>query len=197
VTCIRPFSALPVVLAAASAALLVALTGCSPDEPGTAAVIDGHKISVEELQDITRELQVMSGGQGGYVPESTVLALTIADPIVDRVVSEVGIETTDKQITTMLNQNADEERTYSQQTRNAIKAVVSLQKLAQPDAVGLTQEQASQTVQKIIDELKKTDVKINPRYGTFDPAQVTINPLESNWLEKVATPSPSSAEEQS
>jgi len=194
VTRIRPFSALP--LAAGIAAALVVLGGCSPDEPGTAAVVDGREISVEDLQDVTAELQVMAGAGGGYVPESTVLALTIAEPAVDRSVSEIGVETTEDQVTTMLSQSSEDgPRTYSPQARNVIKAVVSLQKLMQPDAVGITQEQASQAAQKIVDELKKADVKINPRYGTFDPSQVVINPLELNWMEKTPTPSVSPTEE--
>ena len=48
-------------------------------------------------------------------------------------------------------------------------------------------DQASKT--RIVAELGKAKITVNPRYGTFDVTQIALTPIEPNWI-KASAPSP-------
>jgi len=48
-------------------------------------------------------------------------------------------------------------------------------------------DQASKNL--IVGELGKAKITVNPRYGTFDPKQITMTPASPNWI-KTSAPSP-------
>ena len=45
-------------------------------------------------------------------------------------------------------------------------------------------DQASKT--RIVDELGKVKITVNPRYGAFDVTTITLTPIEPNWIKASA-----------
>lgn len=141
------------------AALLLAgaaaLGGCATS-PSNAAVVDGSTISRQTLSASITGAQQVSQLTGDQV-----LSVLIQAQIAERVAADEGLTITD----------ADREEQLNPQV------------LAVADARDFALELADVQIvagevgeQQFTEALRGADVEVNPRYGSWDPEQVAVNP---------------------
>lgn len=209
-------------LLVSSAALLVAaplLTGCGSDEhAGTAAVVDGQRITVSQLQGRVQEIrdalrdavpdntqyeQVVA--KTGNLTRSTLQTMVI-DQVVHRAAVDAGAAASRKEIQQMrtgLEQQAGGakalERGWLQQYGVAperleenLRTELEAQKLAGKLGVDMN-TQAGQNAfwKKISTTAEHMNIDMNPRYGTWDAKKNSRVDAKTPWLRDVTAPAPS------
>jgi hypothetical protein len=163
------------VLAVGAALLLAGCGELTPAGPDRAAVVDGQVISETSLQSGMAEVNAMNPQllQAELTPSGTLTAL-IQAPVVLGYLEGKGVIVSDS----VAMQDAQRRgiANPSDSTLEIIKlasAVSSAQsegKLADADAVALTQE------------LQALDIDVNPRYGTFDPTTASVSLTSPEWV---------------
>ncbi|MER7758563.1 SurA N-terminal domain-containing protein [Streptomyces sp. NPDC097619] len=198
-----------------SAALLAAaplLTACSGEaRPGTAAVVGGERITISALQAQTRDVrdaqnrsphgaQLISDTAG---LEKYKLNSMIQSLVLDRTAENAGITLTPRDL-----QEARKERIAQSgglaefeslalqkgglapsQIDRALRDQLILAKLNQKYGEGKIAAPASAAA-------KQLGVKINPRYGAWDPTQLTVGPFTTPWIRQVTRPEQAAPEVQ-
>jgi hypothetical protein len=145
----------------------LALSACSTQEAGAAAVVDGTSIRDKDVQTVSLELGPLAQGEQ-KLTSSTVLLNLILSPYVLAEAGRAGKSVNDAQARKAL----------------AELAKSSGAKLASPSGPTLEfmrMQLAIQTLtdagkQSILTKLGKAKITVNPRYGSFDPKQVAITP---------------------
>ena len=201
----------------AAAALLLAspaLTACGsgPAQPGAAAVVGNQRITVSALQHKVNELRAAQAaapqGQqpvaaGGNLSTQT-LSMLVQDTVIERAATDAGVTVSDgevqQQYAAALQQFGGSQEaldaTLLQQydivpagaddffRTNALLGKLILNLGYQPGSDG------GQTA--IVEAMSKTaadlGVKINPRYGAWDPKKAAIGNAADPWV-VVRTPS--------
>jgi len=150
-----------------------AVSACGTQEPSAAAIINGRSISERDVQSVTDQVNALSQGGQKLSSSNALLSLILAPYVQDeaRRVHKTIAES---------------------QARDFVK-----KQIADPTAATLTfvemqlavlgLDQASKNL--IVGELGKAKITVNPRYGTFDPKQITMTPTSPNWI-KTSAPSP-------
>jgi hypothetical protein len=197
------------VLSATAVALLAAsplLAACgSPDHPGAAAVVEGKKITVSELQakvEDVREAQRDSEQSAQLIADSGRLSqLTLNNMIfvkvLDRAVGDAGVTVSPadvqqgREVIERAMGGAEQMRvTWLQrysiapgEVEETIRNQVAIDKLAQ--SMGADRASADGQ-QKIFDALSaasaKMGITVNPRFGTWDGKQVQLGFMKEPWL---------------
>lgn len=157
----------------------LALSGCGTQRPGAAAIVNDtavrHQdivISDEDAQSVPQELNTLAQGGQELKVSDALLSLILAPYVLDeakRVGKTVSASEARKVIAKVANP--------SPSTIAFVQMQLSIQKL----------DQASKT--RIVDELGKVKITVNPRYGAFDVTQVALTPIEPNWI-KASAPVP-------
>ena len=157
----------------------LALSGCGTQQPGAAAIVNDtavrHQdlvISDEDAQSVPLELNTLAQGGQELKVSDALLSLILAPYVLDeaeRVGKTVSVSEARKVIDKVANP--------SPSTIAFVQMQLSIQKL----------DQASKT--RIVDELGKVKITVNPRYGAFDVTQIALNPISPNWI-KASAPSP-------
>jgi len=157
----------------------LALSGCGTQQPGAAAIVNDtavrHQdlvISDEDAQSVPLELNTLAQGGQELKVSDALLSLILAPYVLDeaeRVGKTVSVSEARKVIDKVANP--------SPSTIAFVQMQLSIQKL----------DQASKT--RIVDELGKVKITVNPRYGAFDVTQIALTPIEPNWI-KAGAPSP-------
>lgn len=157
----------------------LALSGCGTQQPGAAAIVNDtavrHQdivISDEDAQSVPQELNTLAQGGQELKVSDALLSLILAPYVLDeakRVGKTVSASEARKVIAKVANP--------SPSTIAFVQMQLSIQKL----------DQASKT--RIVDELGKVKITVNPRYGAFDVTQVALTPIEPNWI-KASAPVP-------
>jgi hypothetical protein len=190
------------VVLAASLALTPLLSGCGSPQAGAAAVVDGRRITVGELQTATSEVRTIVNDPS-QVNQELVLGWLIAHPYVVQVATEQGHGVSPQDALGIFTRakftNAQGGTTPSQASVEAVQTAYALSVLTGQDTA--TPESAKKATDEVLADLKAAHVKVNPRYGTFDytwDAQTqsfTLSPSSPNWLQHTqqpaASPSPS------
>jgi len=155
------------------------LSGCGTQQPGAAAIVNDtavrHQdlvISDEDAQSVPLELNTLAQGGQELKVSDALLSLILAPYVLDeaeRVGKTVSVSEARKVIDKVANP--------SPSTIAFVQMQLSIQKL----------DQASKT--RIVDELGKVKITVNPRYGAFDVTQIALTPIEPNWI-KASAPSP-------
>lgn len=168
----------------ATAAVVLALgagllTGCS-GEPGTAAVVDGRRITVDELDAALTDL-----GPLVKVPTpDAILSVMIIAPYFTQAAADHGVGISDAQAQQTLAQAAASAKVpamehYSEGALDLARAQLAGNALgALPDG--------DQVLAEIEQEIKALDPQISPRFGTFDPATGTMTPTTYPWIVELA-----------
>jgi peptidyl-prolyl cis-trans isomerase SurA len=190
-------------LAAALAVALAAalLSACGGIEPGAAAVIGDRRISVSDVQSATADIKETFPGQD-VAPQQVLFFLISGPYIVDAAAkANVGVSTAESRQAMTAAIAAAAAKTAGGTAGASAAPAAEAQP---PSDAGVAVYQANtaisnigtldQTRQKaavdtIKAELAAAHVTVNPRYGTFDPVNLTIGAADQNWIAK-ATPSP-------
>ena len=166
-----------IALGGAALTLAAGVTGCGSSEAGAAAVVDGQRISVADVQKATADIQVFTGQP---VSQRQVLYFLIIGPRVVDAASTAGVGVSDSDARTMLVQKVAEP---SESAVTAIRANEAVNRLSQ-----LAEDKSKPIMDALIAELKVAQIDVSPRYGTFDRETVTMANSEQNWLVPSATP---------
>jgi hypothetical protein len=166
----RKFVSAVVVLAAA------ALAGCSA-QPGTAAVINGTKITEGELDDATLEF----GDLTGEPPQpSIVLNTLLAAEVFPAIAAEHGIALSDEQVAERLDEQAALQGAeipadgYSSAFIDLGHYLFSATEAqSHPDATAIFEEFTA--------AMADADIEVNPRYGQVQD-NGEIVPSQHDWL---------------
>lgn len=185
------------------------LAGCSSDRVGTAAVIEGRTVSVDDLQTRTQEhLAVVPGGDAGDAQRS-LLQRMIVSAAIDAAARDAGVRVRAGEIASeraALFESVGGRkaliRTLAQSQQPTVLAPEDIDRwikdrllfraIAEEIAGGPLSAEAPETEQAITaanEALRaageQIDVEVSPRYGTWDPAS-GITPLVSGGLSKTA-----------
>jgi hypothetical protein len=168
--------------AAAAAVLAVAgLAGCHANV-GTAAWVDGQRISDSDVsQYITPQSQPVTGQNGSISPRSFVLAELInerlgfkilqAIPSVSSVTSQQLDAQLQKDLAGKSVKSAAEGLGLKGYTTDFYQIVLRVQEIAR---VVSSQQQSGADLQKIFKDIH-FPVTVGPRYGTWDKKNLTLN----------------------
>lgn len=180
----------------ASVAVIAALTltACDSQQIGAAAVVGDQRITVSDLQDQARaiaELPDSTLDPHGDLSEiqRTILALHIRHEVLGRVAEDEGLEVTDAEIDTALEQGglpASDESVVAELDRTNVHDQLMFQKLVEAG----DEAAAIETFNAAAAEL---GIEVNPRYGTWGE-DLTVTPDSGSISEAVdAAPAPDEA----
>ena len=189
-------SRLPRVIATIAVALVATtgLSACSDQRLGSAAVVDGHRITTDRLQSLSADFAAAVPGQDSAVVQRGLLDQLISDRVYAKVSSRLGVRVPDAAVTTQLAALV----TRFKGKQPLVQAIVSQQKrpeyvapsmlrswlrdqllfiaLAKQVNGGVTPGQdaagnqafltADATIARIAQSLH---VSLSPRYGTWSP----------------------------
>lgn len=186
---------------------LVVLAGCSSDRVGTAAVIEGRTVTVDDLQTSAREhLAVVPAGDAGDA-QRAMLQRMIISAAIDDAARDAGVRVRAGQLASeraaVLESVGGRKEliralaTSQQPTVLApgdidrwIKDRLLFRAIAEEIAGGPLSAQSPETEQAIATANealraagRQVDVEVSPRYGTWDP-ESGITPLLSGGLSK-------------
>ncbi len=166
------------------AALLLA--GCGPVNPGSAAVVDGTRIAMSEVDDVAQVYCTASlSGQGGSAAGVDLAGLrrqsmvdllvgAVADQIAEERDYDVSVPTLtaeDKaQLTEMFGDQFDEALALID--RNQRTSAVAMQMARDADSSITDEEQLVQAGQQLLAQaVGERDVDVDPRFGLGDDLQ--------------------------
>jgi len=162
----------------AAAALLsaLALGGCGA-HPGAAALVNGERISENELDRAVEDFAAVTGQE---VDAPTMLSTLVVAPIILDVAAEFGVAASDEQAAALLDRQAEAsglpvpEDGYGTGVLDIAKMTIVNQEMS----ISPVGAPAMETVSVRIAE---ADVDVNPRYGEFDPAGQVV-PEALPWI---------------
>lgn len=199
-----------VTVSTAAALLLAAplLTGCGETHPGAAAVVDGERISLAQLQSRVGEARAaqreMPQGEQmirrtGQLTRSTLDGM-IRHRVVEQALKDAGVGVSRSE----LQRQRD---VYEQQTGGAkgfrqalleqqgiapsaaddwVWLNVAVQKVAKAWDIDPASPQGNQELNKRFSELSgEMDIVVNPRYGTWDAKSSALTTEKMPWLNDV------------
>jgi hypothetical protein len=176
-----------IVAIAVPVALLV--SGCGTPQSGAAAVVGDRRIPVSEVQDAYRDITVLVG-QDLQATQADMLTFLIIEPYLTRAAAEAGqgiSEDDAEMVFAEVKQRLPHPSAGALQVARAVAARERLQQTLQPD-------QVTAVFDKIIADIRKDNVEVNPRFGgSFDYDQLVIVPGKDDWLRQPA-PSPSASQ---
>ncbi len=146
---------------AAAATLTLGACGASPG-PGVAAVSDGQVVHESDLDSIAQDFGKVPGAQAPSRTE--MVSLLVARPYVMQVLGANAI--TEEGVRQLLSKELPD---VSPATVRYIQAASSQQRLDQATAA------------KVQKAMAAGDIKVDPRYGQFDPGKGLV-PATENWL---------------
>lgn len=167
----RTRSARRVALLGVGISLLAAVTGCGSSEVGAAAVVDGRRISVSDVQQATSEIAAYTGQQ---VSQRQVLYFLIIAPRVLDAAATVGVGVSASDARTLL---APKVPAPSESAVEAIRANEAVSRLGQ-----LSEDKSKPITDALIAGLKSAQIAVSPRYGSFDKETVTMANAPQNWM---------------
>lgn len=150
-------------LAAVAAAAALALTGCATAD--TAAVVNGAVISESDAQEVVRQIK-QAQPQAQIDTPAAVQALVFA-PFINEAAAKGGKGQTDSSAKAALGSNVAEP---TRATLEVVKASIATNDLTEQERMQITQQIAS------------ADIKLNPRYGTFDQKNLRFAAAGPNWI---------------
>jgi hypothetical protein len=200
----RPAAALAAALAAA--ALTGGLTGCSTqDRLGAAAVVDGHRITTDEVQQSTREyLKVVPEAEQRNA-QLRILERMILSRVIDKEARKVGVHASPGEVARerddLLGSVGGRKGLIRQLGTGQAPIVLApsyvdrwfkdrvlYTKIVRKLAAGAdpqTQQAADKANREFIKTGRAMDIEVSPRYGTWS-SRTGLTPLESGGLAKTA-----------
>ena len=195
--------------ASAAAAAVLLLSGCNANEIGAAAVIDGKRVPIDQVQSSAREVEQAVENADGAAVQRAVIVDLVRSRMIDRVAAAEGVSVGQgevDQFLAALDQQAGDRKQLEQafatelrlppsQLRSWARGALVQQALGAKlvpgdDADQAVQQRRQQAVgARLAEQAKAAQVSVNPRYGAWDPDQLVIAPLPSGGLaEPAVTP---------
>ena len=170
-------------LVAPVAALTLVLSACSPDQAGTAAFVGKRRITTDQLQGALDGLRKGNPQFAQVVGlDKLVLFDLIAEPYLLAAAAGAGLTLPpDQAVRAELPQTPH----ANPQALRALRAQVALNLLRQG--------QKDAALATVANQLRAARIRVNPRYGSFDKAQLTITDAAPNWLVSRPAPAPTGA----
>lgn len=196
-------------LSVTAVALLAAtplLTGCGSDaHPGAAAVVDGDRITVSQVQAQARDVRAAQGESKdadqlikgtGRLSRSTLNSM-IFDKVLARAAEDAGVSASRADVQRIREQaekaagGADRLREmwlqqYSigpGQLEDTLRNQVLMDKLAESLGADRTTPEGQE---KVVGALQKASesmgIDVNPRFGTWNDEQVLLDTVQEPWL---------------
>jgi hypothetical protein len=159
----------------------LALSGCGAPSAGAAAVVDGHRISIAELQTTTVEIAPLVSDTN---PRGILTWLILAPAVID-VASKNHVGVSDDQA------RKDYAAAGGKKAGSALSADTVLWVRGQ-DALNAMKKGMDQTafdaaVKEILAQVQSQKIQVNPRYGAFDSVNLTITSKANPWLVETAS----------
>lgn len=164
------------------AAALVAVLGASActSEWGSAAVVGDRRITVSQVQDATADVQKVVGADNPVTQSQVLYWLVLAPYVLDAAARHgIGVSVDDAR---------REMQAVPHPTPASLLAVRSAMAMGKLQS-DLQPEEAQQAYQEVRNQVEATGVRVNPRFGVFDPKQFVITPKQPDWL----APAPATA----
>jgi hypothetical protein len=203
-----------------SAVCLAALAGtaaaCQPVHSGAALVIGDERVTVSEIQSKVTEVnkEREKAGQQVQLASSVTqgqLQQIIAGHIVDRAAEQVGASVSQAEVDAqrrLLEQRAGGPDAFAKQVAGAnivpgeldefLRHLILSQKVGEKLVPTVTTAEQQQERDTRVNELftrvgRELGIKVNPRYGTWNPAEFNIAPTFPGFIkpEHDETPTPS------
>ena len=158
-------------------AATLALTGCTTfGKASTAAFVNGTAISDATVAEVTNQFNTnLASTADQKLQEAQTLGVLILAPFVLNQVKASGSWTPDARFNTALQKIPN----ASQATKDFLATSIILQQ-----GGPLTE----QDVNAILDQLKKADVVLDPRFGTWDPSTGGFLAPQDDWIKPTAAP---------
>ncbi|MEU1037409.1 SurA N-terminal domain-containing protein [Streptomyces sp. NPDC005907] len=201
------------VLSTALIAAAPLLTACGSDaHPGAAAVVDGRRITVGQLENRVNEVRVAQRAatkddaqyeqaiaKTGSLTRDTLHSLVL-DQVLARAAKDAGVSVSRKDTQRMragLEQQAGGAKALEtawlqqygvapQRLDDSLRTEIEAQKLAAALGADMNTEAGKATFWKALsDASKKLHVDLNPRYGTWDVEKSSRADAKTPWLREV------------
>lgn len=163
--------------AAAAAALLgLTLAGCGAN-PGAAAVVNGQRITENELAAASADFAAVTGEP---VEPAQMLGTLVVVPLILDVAQGLGVAATDDEAADLLDQQAEAvgvtppEEPYSEGVLDIARLAIVNQTLAASPAGMEAQAEIGAAI-------AEADVEVSPRYGEYDPSGAVV-PTAFPWI---------------
>lgn len=178
------------VFAAAPAAALAAglLAGCTPGQVGVAASVGDDRLSVSALQDRTNALlkEVGAEQQLSGIAQNLALSFFVSSRVVEEAAAAQGVAVTAGEVA-----QASAAIRGSEQAQDIIGGAVNrgvppsdLDSFVR-DALLRERIGAAEPLEEALTRAAESaDVAVSPRYGTFDPATLTVTPRVGGGLSR-------------
>ncbi|WP_409484922.1 hypothetical protein [Arsenicicoccus dermatophilus] len=143
------------------------LSGClEREESRAAAVVDGRTILESDVQQATREFNTGSSKATQPMSPTDVVTALAYGQFVLPAVQQAGQAVSDDVARQVLDKIDDPSPT----TVEFVRSALALGKL----------DPAVEA--KVVQQLKAADIRVNPRYGTFDRERLSVRPEGRNWM---------------
>lgn len=208
----RPHRLHSVAAAALVGVVVTLLAGCDPAAAGAAALVGGYKITENEIQgDATAIRDVVDRIEGQQPAGAALLPALVQNRVRTRLVTVAaareGVTVTQGEIDQLVLANggleilaerlaqADGQWVPPDGVEDAARTLLLQQELAVKLApAGSPQDQAVAVTEYLSDLAEELGVEISARYGTWDPALISVGPLPNDLSEPAsgagATPEP-------
>ena len=177
------------------------LSACEPNTLGAAAVVEDQRITVTEIQNTLagvreqREAAGLAPDPGADAARTEVLR-RVLDLVFEKAVRDLGIVVTDADV--QATRDADE-RSDAELGGLATESNVNLEDLGELFRRFTLEQKISEALERKFPDLEQAeldaeyeklliatatsmDIRINPRYGTFDPQHGQIEPTQFDFL---------------
>jgi hypothetical protein len=185
---------------------ILALSACTPALLGSAAVVEGERIPIAQVEGSildARDLQVRYGGPGTLDPQAAhnEVHRRVIDVVFARAAETLGVSVTDGEVaereaaerTKAGSEDAfiqawalDNGITESEIVTVLRRTVLTEKMLAKvvADAGGnlTSQESGAKLTELLVATAKKMQIRVNPRYGTFDADRGQIVPVTPDYF---------------
>ena len=161
-------------IAAAVVVGVLAVSGCATAQ--TAAVVNGHRITEQELQEATS--QINATYKESTLTTASALSSLVMASFINDVADEAGKGLSDSAAKAAVPEIGQPTPTTLELVRSSVAA----------------QQLTSEEQGKVVALAAKAAVTINPRYGTFDAKNVRFDVSKPNWIKaEPQTPAPAPA----
>jgi hypothetical protein len=185
------------VVALGGTALLAGLSACGPSQLGAAAVVNSQRITVSDIQGSLKSIRDVQDQYGLEHADPSVAARNevqrrVVELVFERAARDLGINVSDGEVSTAIDAerkllggpeqfrqalaqaNIAEDQINEVFRQQVINSKIGLKVAAQADSK-LTQDQVDSKVHDtLVATAKRLHIRINPRYGVFNPIQGQI-----------------------
>jgi hypothetical protein len=182
----------------------LSVSACAPSQLGAAAIVDGQRITVTDIQNTLKSVHALQAQYGIASTDSPTAARDevqrrVVDLIFDRAARDMGVHVSADEISTAINaertQLGGDKGLAQEFARSNLSLAAAddvfrqqllnkkmIQKLTNTN-IGLSPDQVSaKLLGDLVSAAKSMRIKINPRYGTFDSQAGQINPTAFDFL---------------